>query len=90
MSATIQKRVEALEHTSASGRDFILILRRIIKPGVSSGEATQARMFEQHFKREPTETEADFIVRLRACGFAHRRPGQLAVQVLMGEIDLDP
>ena len=89
MSATIQRRVEALESAGAAGTDFILILRRVITPGVPPGEATQARMLGQHFEREPTETEADFIERLRAYGLAHRRPGQLGVQVLMDETDLD-
>ena len=89
MSATIQRRVEALESAGAACTDFILILRRFIAPGVPPGEATQAQMLGQHFVREPEETEADFIERLRAYAVAHRRPGQMGVQVLMDETDLD-
>lgn len=89
MSATIQRRVEALESAGAAAIDFILILRRIITPGVPPGEATHAQALGQTFTREPTETEAQFIERIRAYALAHRRPGQLGVQVLMDETDLD-
>lgn len=89
MSATIQRRVEALEHAGASGLEFILILRRLVTPGVPPGEATHGKLIGQHFVREPAETEADFIERLRSYAIAHRRPGQLGAQVLMDETDLD-
>jgi len=89
MTATIQLRVEALESAGAGGIDFMLILRHIIAPGVLPGEATYARARGQSFTREPAETEAQFIERIRAYALAHRRPGQHGVQVLMEEIDLD-
>lgn len=89
MSATIQRRVEALESAGAAGNDFILILRRIITPGVPPGEATHAQMLGQHFERDPAETEEAFIERLRAYAAARRLPGQHGVQVLMDETDLD-
>lgn len=89
MSATIQKRVEALESAGAAAIDFILILRRIITPGVPPGEATHGKLLGQHFEREPGESEADFIERLRAYAIAHRKPGQFGAQVLMDETDLD-
>jgi hypothetical protein len=89
MTATIQKRVEALESAGAAGTDFILILRRIITPSVPPGEATHAKLLGQHFERETAESEADFIERLRAYALAHRRPGQSGVQVLMDETDLN-
>jgi hypothetical protein len=89
MTPSIQRRVEALEAAGAAATDFILILRRIITPGVPAGEATQAKMLGLHFVREPSESEADFIERLRAYALAHRRPGQHGVQVLMDETDLD-
>jgi hypothetical protein len=89
MTATLHKRVEALESAGAAAIDFILILRRIITPGVPPGEATHGKLLGQHFEREPGESEADFIERLRAYALAHRRPGQLGAQVLMDETDLD-
>lgn len=89
MTAAIYKRVEALESAGAAAVDFILILRRIITPGVPPGEATHAKLLGQHFEREPAESEADFIERLRSYAIAHRRPGQMGVQVLMDETDLD-
>ena len=89
MSATIQKRVEALESAGAAATVFILILRRIVTPGVPPGEATHGKLLGQHFERKPEESEADFIERLRAYAIAHRRPGQLGAQVLMDETDLD-
>jgi hypothetical protein len=89
MSANVSKRIEALERAGTAGIDFILILRRIVKPGVQSGEATHATVLGQHFEREPAEPEVDFIERVRAFGLAHRRPGQRCVQVLMDETDLD-
>lgn len=89
MSTTIQKRVEALEQMGARKIDFFLILRRFVTPGVPPGEATQAQMLGQRFEREPSESEGDFIERLRAYAVAHRRPDQYGVQVLMEEIDID-
>ena len=89
MTTAIGKRVAAQVFAGAAATDFILILQRVITPGVPPGEATQARMLGQHFEREPTETEADFLERLRAYRFAHRRPCQVGVQVLMDENDLD-
>lgn len=89
MSTAIQRRVDALEHASANGLDFFLILRRFITPGVQPGEATQAQALGQSFTREPSETEAQFIERIRAYAAAHRQAGQHGVQVLMEESDVD-
>lgn len=89
MTATIQKRVAALETAGGQTIDFILILRRIVRPGVPTGEITQAKALEQGFTREQSETEAQFIERIRAHALAHRRPGQHGVQVLCDENDLD-
>ncbi len=89
MNREIDRRLDALEAAGAAANDFILILRRIITPGVPPGEATHGKLLGQHFEREPAESEADFIERLRAYAVAHRRPGQLGAQVLMDENDLD-
>ena len=89
MSREIDRRLEALEAAHSAATDFILILRRIITPGVPPGEATHGKLLGQHFEREPADSEADFIERLRAYAVAHRRPGQLGAQVLMDETDLD-
>jgi hypothetical protein len=89
VTTAIAKRVEALESAGAAGIDFFLILRRFITPGVPPGEATQAQALGQTFTREPAETEAQFIERIRAYALAHRQPGQYGVQVLMEETDLD-
>lgn len=89
MSSTIQRRVEALEHAGTSGVEFILILRRVVKPGAQPGEATQAMLQGQHLQREAAESEAQFIERIRAHALANCRPGQRSVLVLMEESDLD-
>ena len=89
MSTAIEKRIEALESAGAAATDFILILRRVITPGVPPGEATAGKLMGQHFVREPGESETDFIGRLRAYAIAHRKPGQFGAQVLMDENDLD-
>lgn len=86
---TLERRVDALESAGAAATDFILILRRVTTPGVTPGEATHGKLLGQHFQRELGESEADFIERLRAYAVAHRRPGQLGMQVLMDETDLD-
>jgi hypothetical protein len=87
--ARLKSRVEALESAGAGVIDFILILRRMVTPGIPAGEATRARMLGQHFDRDAAESEDDFFHRLRAYGIAHRRLGQYGVQVLMYETDLD-
>ena len=89
MTTAIAKRVEALESAGGARIDFFLILRRFITPNVPPGEATHAQALGESFTREPTETEAQFIERIRAYALAHRRPGQYGVQVLMEEIDLN-
>ena len=47
------------------------------------GENTQAQALGQTFTRDLTETEAQFVDRIRACAQAHRQPGQYGVQVLL-------
>ena len=89
MTATIHRRIEALEAAGAAGIDFILILRRIITPGVPPGEATHAQALGRSFTREQAETEAAFIERIRAYALAYRGPGQHGVQVTLDDCDLD-
>jgi hypothetical protein len=89
MTATIHRRVEALEAADTAGVDFILILCQIVTPGVPVGEATHAKALGHSFTRELSETEDQFIERIRVYALVHRRPGQHGVQVLMDEIDLD-
>jgi hypothetical protein len=89
MTATIQRRVEALEAAGAGEVDFILILRQIVTPGVPMGEATHAQALGHSFTREPSETEDQFIERIRGYARMHRRPGQHGVLVVLDETDLD-
>jgi hypothetical protein len=89
MTRTIDRRLEALEAIGDSGVNFILILRQIVTPGIPVGEAVAAEMMGERFERTLTETEDDFIARLRDHAEMTRKPGQRAVQVIMEEVDLD-
>lgn len=89
MTATIHRRVEALEAVGAAGVDFIMIVRMTVRPGEPATEAAFAEMLGQRFARLPTETEANFIARLRLYADEHRQPGQRAVSVFCDAIDFD-
>ena len=88
MSRPITRRLEALEAAGSDAINFILILRQIITPGMPPGEAVAAEMLGERFERLPTETEDDFIARLRHHAEASRRPGQRCAQAIMYEVDL--
>ena len=89
MSRQIARRLEALEAAGSDAINFILILRRIVTSGSPAGEAFKAEMMGEHFERLRTETEDDFIARLRHQAEANRRPGRRCAQVIMYESDLD-
>ena len=89
MTRTIDRRLEALEAVGDRSVNFILILRQIVTPGIPVGEAVAAEMMGERFERLLTETEDDFIARLRDHAEMTRKPGQRAVQVIMEEVDLD-
>lgn len=89
MSATIHRRIEALE-AAGSGEaviDFIVVT--FVRPGHLDAKVATAEMMGQRFERLPSETEDDFIARLRQYAEDHRQPGQRAVQVFCHPIDLD-
>ena len=89
MSTSMERRVGALEIAQSGGVDFILVLRRIVRPGIEPGEVTAAQMMGQRFERMASESEDEFVARLRHHASENRRPGQHGVQVLCDERDLD-
>ena len=89
MSRPIARRLEALEAAGTAKINFILILRRIVTPGIPVGEAVAAEMMGERFERALTETEDDFMARLHHHAEANRGPGQRCAQVIMYESDLD-
>lgn len=89
MTAAIYRRVEALEAagTGEAGIDFIVIT--FVRPGHLDAKVATADMLGQRFERLPSETEDDFIARLRRYADDHRPPDQRAVQVFCHPADLD-
>ena len=84
MNQTIGRRISALEAASHSANDFILILRRIESPDGQTGDRESAETLGQRFRRDPSETEEDFIQPVHDYyARAHRPPGQSAVQAIM-------
>jgi hypothetical protein len=88
LNATIQRRIEALEATRALTDDFMLLLVQIVTPGRPTGEAVTAEVMGQHFNRESSETEDDFIERIRVFAVANRVRGQHGVQVILDDSEL--
>ena len=89
MSANIHRRVEALEAAGTGEADFHFIVVTFVRPGHLDAKVATAEMMGQRFERLPSETEDDFIARLRRYADDHRLPGQRAMQVLCHPIDLD-
>ena len=89
MTATMQKRVEALEAAGTGEADFHFIVVTFVSPGHLDAKVATAEMMGQRFERLEFESEDDFIARLRQYAEDHRLPGQRAVQVLCHPIDLD-
>ena len=83
MNQTIGRRIAALEAAGHNANDFILILRRIESPDGQTGDAEVAETLGQRFRREPSETEDDFIQRIHDYAEANRPPGQGAVRAIM-------
>jgi len=88
MNASIERRLEALESAGAFADDFMLLLIRIVTPGRPTGEAVTAEVMGQHFNRESSETEDDFIERIRVFATANRKPGQHGVQAVLDDEEL--
>lgn len=84
----LERRIEALETASCNAVEFILVVCEIVTPGVPQGEAAFAEALGQRFKREPTETEGDFIERVRVHVDANRTPGGRGAQVIISDRDL--
>lgn len=89
MTPSIHKRIETLEAADGAGVDFILIVGLRVTPDGTAGEANQVKLLGQQFHREPAESEAAFMERLRAFARANRQPGQLGVQLLIDETYLN-
>ena len=89
MKTSLERRLRKLEEAHAFATDFLLIIRRFVTPGVPKGVANYAEVMGQRFKREPSETEAEFTQRIHVYAEANRPPGQYAVEALMQEYELD-
>ena len=83
MNQTIGRRISALEAASHNANDFILILRRIESPDGRTGNAESAEALGQRFRRDPFESEEDFVQRVHDYAEANRPPGQSAVRAIM-------
>jgi hypothetical protein len=88
MTASVESRLEALESAGAFVDDFMLLLIQIVTPGRPTGEAVTAEVMVQHFNRESSETEDDFIERIRVFAVANRVRGQHGVQVILDDSEL--
>lgn len=88
MTASLQRRLEALEGTHGAGVQFTVIERFIVNPGRLSGEAAFASVRGQRFTRELAESEAAFLARVRAWAEVSAGPGQLCASVVVSEVDL--
>ena len=89
MNATLDRRLAALEAVNRAANNSVLIVIRIITPGLESGEATFATALGQRFRREPSETEDDFIQRLHDYAKANCPAGQRGVQVIIDDHDFE-
>lgn len=84
----LDRRIEALEIAGCNAVGFISILCEIVTPGAPQGEAAFAEALGQRFKREPTETESDFIERVRVLVDMSRAPGRPGAQIIISDRDL--
>lgn len=88
MSTSIHRRVSALEASSASGVDFILILTKIVRPGDLGREMQTASVYGQRFVRADDESESQFTDRIEVFAKANTPPGHHAARVFVNDNDL--
>ena len=88
MTASLQRRLEALEGTHGAGAEFIIIARHIVDPGQPSGEIAFADLRGQRIARELEESEAEFLARVHSWAEASAGPGQRCARVVVSETDL--
>ena len=87
--AALERRIEALEAQTQPTAEWILIQRRIVRPGVPAGEAATATALGQRFNREASETESEFLERVRAYVAANRNTSACAaVMIVADEMDI--
>jgi len=83
----LTRRLATLESTNKVGRDFILILRKVL-PCRESGPWT-ATLYGQQIDSEPGETEQDFGSRLHGLAQERRPTGKHAAVVVMASHDVN-
>ena len=88
MTASLQRRLGALEAAHGVGVEFIIIECRFAHPGMPTGEIAFADVRGQRFARELGESEDGFLARVRAWAEASASAGQRCASVVVSEHDL--